>query len=248
MFMFLVVASGFDSLDGLRSAPSSLSSFESDSRTLLPLATGVPVVAGTAKRSWLKQPSPSGGLGAPSTTAPASPSDVTAAPLSLMPGRFSPAPGGSSRARRPRPVAAAGAVSAAPTAQLDFARAFKNVPRVAAMAIIERAFPLLVPCFRWVYGPIALTLYGLEEEPGDPGDSAPQARLSLPVERGAKQGDPLGPLLHAATLHLVLCRRDEQTGLTILAIHDDVVAVGPVVLLGGLMRAAATYGATFDAR
>lgn len=87
-----------------------------------------------------------------------------------------------------------------------------------------------------------------KKSPETPGDSGPRARLSLPVERGAQQGDPLGPLLHAAALHLVLCHLDWQTGLTIRAFQDDVVAVGPVDRLGGLMRAAPTYGANVESR
>ncbi|KAK1859771.1 hypothetical protein I4F81_002365 [Pyropia yezoensis] len=131
--------------------------------------------------------------------------------------------------------------------QMDFANAFNNVIRVAAPAIIKHAFPLQVPYVRWMYGQMSPTVYGWEEESDGPGELGLRARLSLLVERGAQQGDPQGPLLHAAALHLVLCRLDEETGLTIRAFHDDVIAVGPVELLGGLMRAAATYGATVDA-
>jgi len=59
--------------------------------------------------------------------------------------------------------------------------------------------------------------------PTDP----PLARLFLLIKRGAQQGDPLGPLLHAAALHLVVLRlRRLFPDHTVRAYHDDLTIRG----------------------
>lgn len=76
----------------------------------------------------------------------------------------------------------------------------------------------------------------------------PPTRLALRAERGAQQGDPLGPLLHAAALWLVLRRlRDGHPGVLVRAFHDDVVAAGTPENLAAVMADAATVGASVDA-
>lgn len=133
--------------------------------------------------------------------------------------------------------------------QLDFFRAFNLISRAAALAVVERAFPLLVPYFRWVYAQEAPAVYGWQQEPDDPLGTDPWARLFLLAERGAQQGDLLGPLLHAAALQLVLWRlQGENWGHLVLAFHDYVIVVGPVEGLRAVMDSAAALGALVDAR
>ncbi|GAB0498744.1 hypothetical protein MMPV_010093 [Pyropia vietnamensis] len=76
----------------------------------------------------------------------------------------------------------------------------------------------------------------------------PPTRLALRAERGAQQGDPLGPLLHAAALWLVLRRlQDRHPGVLVRAFHDDVVAAGTPGELAAVMADAAAAGASVDA-
>ncbi|GAB0494469.1 hypothetical protein MMPV_005762 [Pyropia vietnamensis] len=76
----------------------------------------------------------------------------------------------------------------------------------------------------------------------------PPTRLALRAERGAQQGDPLGPLLHAAALWLVLRRlQDRHPGVLVRAFHDDVVAAGTPGELAAVMADAAAVGASVDA-
>ncbi|GAB0498699.1 hypothetical protein MMPV_010046 [Pyropia vietnamensis] len=73
-------------------------------------------------------------------------------------------------------------------------------------------------------------------------------RLSLRAERGAQQGDPLGPLLHALALQLPLLRLARGCPrLLIRAFHDDVVAVGPPADLARFVGAAGVAGSAIDA-
>lgn len=73
-------------------------------------------------------------------------------------------------------------------------------------------------------------------------------RLSLRAERGAQQGDPLGPLLHALALPLPLLQLARRfPRLLIRALHDDVVAVGPPSELARFVEAAGVAGAAIDA-
>ncbi|GAB0498740.1 hypothetical protein MMPV_010088 [Pyropia vietnamensis] len=84
-----------------------------------------------------------------------------------------------------------------------------------------------------------------EERPPLP---PPPTRLALRAERGAQQGDPLGPLLHAAALWLVLRRlQDRHPGVLVRAFHDDVVAAGTPGELAAVMGDAAAAGASVDA-
>ncbi|GAB0497286.1 hypothetical protein MMPV_008615 [Pyropia vietnamensis] len=72
--------------------------------------------------------------------------------------------------------------------------------------------------------------------------------LAKPGGRGAQQGDPLGPLLHAAALWLVLRRlQDRHPGVLVRAFHDDVVAAGTPGELAAVMGDAAAVGASVDA-
>lgn len=133
--------------------------------------------------------------------------------------------------------------------QLDFVSAFNLISRDLALAVVERAFPLLVPNFPWMYGQQAPAVYGWQPEPDDPLETDPWELLFLLADRGAQQGDPLGPLLHGAALHLVLWRlQGENGGHLVLAFHDDVIVVGPVDGLRAVMDSAAALGALVHAR
>ncbi|GAB0492089.1 hypothetical protein MMPV_003348 [Pyropia vietnamensis] len=96
---------------------------------------------------------------------------------------------------------------------------------------------------------------------GDPGGASregcdagrgvlvPPRRLVLWAERGAQQGDPLGPLLHAAALWLVLRRLEaEHPHLLVRAFHDDVVVVGPPTALPPALADADRLGRLIDAQ
>ncbi|GAB0498663.1 hypothetical protein MMPV_010009 [Pyropia vietnamensis] len=158
--------------------------------------------------------------------------------------------------------------------QLDFSNAFNRVSRTAARVVGERTLPLLTPYFDWVYGGEGPPVYGWAEEadagppPTTPNPTLPlrgrphvpvsapvsavqrpaPRRLSLRAERGAQQGDPLGPLLHALALQLPLLRLARGCPrLLIRAFHDDVVAVGPTADLARFVGAAGVAGAAIDA-
>ena len=153
--------------------------------------------------------------------------------------------------------------------QLDYRNAFNLVSRAAARAMLSRALPLLSPYLDWVYGGgEAPTVYGWAPDAGagaeappsdvdsDVGDGAeaaplpppPPARLALQAERGAQQSDPLGPLLHAAALQLLLQRlRAAHPDVLIRAFHDDVVGVGAPADLHSVLAAAAAGGSAIDA-
>lgn len=154
--------------------------------------------------------------------------------------------------------------------QLDFSNAFNRVSRTAARLVAERTLPLLTPYFEWVYGGEGPPVYAwaadadayLPQRPPS-GDRPPSRatpapalsprraaplRLSLRAERGAQQGDPLGPLLHALALQLPLLRLARGfPRLLIRAFHDDVVAVGPPADLARFVGAAGVAGAAIDA-
>ncbi|GAB0490078.1 hypothetical protein MMPV_001308 [Pyropia vietnamensis] len=158
--------------------------------------------------------------------------------------------------------------------QLDFSNAFNRVSRTAARVVGERTLPLLTPYFDWVYGGEGPPVYGWAEEadagppPTTPNPTLPlrgrphvpvsapvsavqrpaPRRLSLRAERGAQQGDPLGPLLHALALQLPLLRLARGCPrLLIRAFHDDVVAVGPPADLARFVGAAGVAGSAIDA-
>lgn len=112
--------------------------------------------------------------------------------------------------------------------QLDFRNAFNLVSRAAARAVIDRALPLLSAYFEWVYGGAAPDVYGWAEAPPvHPSDASPPPgppkRQIIKAGRGAQQGDPLGPLMHAAALYLLLRRLAAAFPDHVLqAYHDDV--------------------------
>jgi len=69
----------------------------------------------------------------------------------------------------------------------------------------------------------------------------------LLAERSALQGDPLGPLLHAAAHWLVLRRlAAEHPELLVRTFHDDVVVVRALADLPRLLGDAAWLGAQDD--
>jgi len=151
--------------------------------------------------------------------------------------------------------------------QYDYRNAFNLVSRAAAAAVLARALPVVSPYLQAMYaGEEAPSVYGwasgddgapaapAADDSGDEGDTPdalpppPPSRLCLPAERGAQQGDPLGPLLHAAALWLVLERlRAAHPGALVRAFHDDVVAAGTPAVLAAVMADAAAVGAAVDA-
>jgi len=151
--------------------------------------------------------------------------------------------------------------------QYDYRNAFNLVSRPAAEAVLTRALPAVAPYMKAMYGgELAPSVYGwasgddaapeapAADDSGEEGDTPdplpppPPSRLCLPAERGAQQGDPLGPLLHAAALWLVLARlRATHPGALVRAFHDDVVAAGPPEVLAAVMTDAAEVGSAIDA-
>jgi len=134
--------------------------------------------------------------------------------------------------------------------QLDFRNAFNLVSRAAAVAYLARALPLLRPYLDRVYlGAAAPRVYGWAvADDVVSGGAAALTRLWLPVERGVQQGDPLGPLMHAAAMHLAVLRlATAHPGAVVRAVHDDVVVVAPHSELRAVLRTAAEAGAAVDA-
>jgi len=81
------------------------------------------------------------------------------------------------------------------------------------------------------------------------GPSPPPPRWWPCAERGAHQGDPRGPLLHAAAIWLLLERlRADHPFVVVRAFHDDVVVVGPPGALREVLDAAALLGGAVDAQ
>jgi len=153
-----------------------------------------------------------------------------------------------------------------PFVQLDFRNAFNLVSRVPAAAVLSAAFRELAAYLQWVYGGAsgggAPRVYGWavrgggRRGAGEKGGgrvgrqlpAPPPPRIALLAVRGALQGDPLGPLLHAAALWLVLWRlHAEHPGLPARAFHDDVVVVSAPADLPRLLGDAARVGAAVDA-
>jgi len=149
----------------------------------------------------------------------------------------------------------------------DYRNAFYLVSWSAAEAVLTRALPAVAPYMKAMYGgELVPSVYGWSsgdvaapEAPdgdnnGDEGDTPvplpppPPSRLCLPAAWGAQQGDPLGPLLHATALWLVLARlRATHPGALVRAFHDDVVAAGPPEVLAAVMTDAAAMRAAIDA-
>jgi len=150
--------------------------------------------------------------------------------------------------------------------QLDFKNVFNLVSRPAAEAVMHRALPVLTPYLRWAYkgGGACVFEWAVDAAAPPPrpgaggsvppapladGSSPPPPRWWLRVERGAQQGDPLGPLLHAAAMWLVLeLLRADHPSVVVRAFHDDVVVVGPPAAIRGVFDAAARLGGGVDAQ
>jgi len=134
--------------------------------------------------------------------------------------------------------------------QLEFRNAFNLVSLAAAVAYLTRAFPLLRHYLTSVYsGCSPPRVYGWPD-----GDSAPgaagglRARRWLAVERGVQQGDPLGPLIHAAAMHLAVLRlAGAHPTAVVRAVHDDVVVFAALADLQAVLTTAAAAGTAVDA-
>jgi len=149
--------------------------------------------------------------------------------------------------------------------QLYFKNAFNLVSRPAAEAVLHRALPVLTLIFLWAYGGGGPCVFGwavdaaappppqgagssLSPAPPADGSSPPLPRWWLRAERGAQQGDPFGPLLHAAAMWLVLERlRADHPSVVVRAFQDDVVVVGLPAALRGVLDAAARLAGRIDA-
>jgi hypothetical protein len=96
--------------------------------------------------------------------------------------------------------------------------AFNSVSRQAIFHAAQEQAPSLLPFLTWAYsGPSRVSLHGA------PDDSAPILSTS-----SVEQGDPLGPLLFALTLHGPLTRTAASHPDTqIIAYFDDINIVGP---------------------
>ena len=135
--------------------------------------------------------------------------------------------------------------------QLDLRNASNLVSLVAAVAYSTREFPLLRSYLASVYlGADAPRVYGWalcgEAEHARP--AAWVGRTWLRIEWGVQQGDPLGPLIHAAAMQLALLRIAEAHPTAIVrGFHDDVVVVAEQADLGGVLQTAAAAGAAIDA-
>jgi len=139
--------------------------------------------------------------------------------------------------------------------QLDFKNAFCLVSLPATAAYLSHAFPLLRSYLASVHqGPDAPRVYGWA--PGDAAGGeeggrapAPLPRVWLQAARGAQQGDPLGPLIHAAAMQLALLRlAAAYPSAVIRGLHDDVVVVAEPSELPAVPRSASAAGAAVDAK
>jgi len=120
----------------------------------------------------------------------------------------------------------------------------------AAVAYLLRAFPLLRPHLESVYlGASAPRVYGWVDDAAAADAAAGfQSQLWLEVQRGVQRGDPLGPLLHAAAMHLAVLRlAATHPSAVVRAVHDDVVVVAPLEDMLAVLTTAAAAGAAVDA-
>jgi len=134
--------------------------------------------------------------------------------------------------------------------QLDFKKSFNLVSLAAAVAYLTRAFPLLRQYLSSVYsGCSPPRVYGWAD--GDSTSGAAGGLLAwrwLAVERGMQQGDPLGPLIHAAAMHLAVLRPAAAHPTAVVrAVHDDVVVVAALADLPAVLTTAAAAGTAVDA-
>jgi len=134
--------------------------------------------------------------------------------------------------------------------EFDFRSACSLVSLAAAVVYLTRAFPCLRHYLSSVFlGSFPPRVYGCAD-----GDSTPNAtggllaRRWLAVERGVQQGDPLGQLIHAAGMHLVVLRRAAaHLRADVRAVHDDVVVVAALAKLPAVLTTATAAGAAVDA-
>jgi len=150
--------------------------------------------------------------------------------------------------------------------QLDFKHPFNLVSRPAAEAVLHRALPVFPRSLGGVWGGGGACVFGWVVDAAAPppppgaGGSVPPAppadgssptppRWWLRAERAAQQGGPLGPLLHAAAVWLVLeWLRVDNPSVVVRAFHDDVVVVDPPAALRAVLDAAARLGGGVDAQ
>jgi hypothetical protein len=101
--------------------------------------------------------------------------------------------------------------------KVDFRNAFNMCSRTAFLRFVAKHFPALILMLLAAYGaPTYITALG------------PEGWVRFLSKRGCTQGDPLGPLAHAAALHEALKAVQALfSDVLVVAIHDDVQIAGP---------------------
>jgi len=121
----------------------------------------------------------------------------------------------------------------------------------AAVAYFTRAFLLLRDYLSLVcLGLAPPRVHGWAEGTWSSGAAGtPLARRWLAVERGVQQGDPRGPLIRAAAMHLSVLRLAAAHPTAVVrAVHDDVFVVVALADLPAVLRTAAAACAVVDAK